>query len=101
MKGNGMRSTLPRHDEHTEVNLNLPGFFILRVRKDTCISLAVFEVEQNQLRNKTTRLVSAQVAAEGRHNFPNLLRRQKLPKDSLFVPTGYGGVISPRDPQVR
>ncbi|CAN0388482.1 unnamed protein product, partial [Discosporangium mesarthrocarpum] len=39
------------------------------------------------------------VAAEGRHNFPNLLRRQKLPKDSMFVPTGYGGVISPRDPQ--
>lgn len=42
----------------------------------------------------------SQVAAEGRHNFPNLLRRQKLPKDSMFVPTGYGGVISPRDPQV-
>ncbi|CAM9320788.1 unnamed protein product [Scytosiphon promiscuus] len=41
-----------------------------------------------------------EVAAEGRHNFPNLLRRQKLPKDSMFVPTGYGGVISPRDPQV-
>ncbi|CAM9435122.1 unnamed protein product, partial [Sphacelaria rigidula] len=40
-----------------------------------------------------------EVAAEGRHNFPNLLRRQKLPKDSMFVPTGYGGVISPRDPQ--
>lgn len=46
------------------------------------------------------RFFFAQVAAEGRHNFPNLLRRQKLPKDSMFVPTGYGGVISPRDPQV-
>ncbi|CAM9119179.1 unnamed protein product [Chrysoparadoxa australica] len=40
-----------------------------------------------------------EIPAEGRHNFPNLLRRQKLPKDSNHVPTGYGGVISPRDPQ--
>lgn len=40
-----------------------------------------------------------EIAAEGRHNFPNLLRRQKLPKDSMHVPTGYGGVISPRDNQ--
>jgi DUF1126 PH-like domain len=38
-----------------------------------------------------------EIPAEGRHNFPNLLRRQKLPKDSMHVPTAYGGVISPRD----
>ncbi|KAG5186943.1 ef-hand domain-containing protein [Tribonema minus] len=38
-----------------------------------------------------------EVAAEGRHNFPNLLRRQKLPRDSLHVPTSYGGTVSPRD----
>ena len=34
-----------------------------------------------------------EVAAQGRHNFPNLLRRQKLPKDSFYVPNGIGGAI--------
>ena len=34
-----------------------------------------------------------EVAAQGRHNFPNLLRRQKLPKNSFYVPNGIGGAI--------
>jgi len=34
-----------------------------------------------------------EVAAQGRHNFPNLLRRQKLPKDSFYVPNGIGGAM--------
>jgi len=34
-----------------------------------------------------------EVAAQGRHNFPNLLRRMKLPKNSFYVPNGIGGAI--------
>jgi len=34
-----------------------------------------------------------EVAAQGRHNFPNLLRRQKLPKESNYVPNGIGGAM--------
>ncbi len=36
-------------------------------------------------------------AATGRQSFPNLLRRQKLPKDSFHVPSAYGGVSSKSD----
>jgi len=42
-----------------------------------------------------------EVPKDGCTHFGNFLRRQKLPRDSLFVPTGYGGVISPRDPQKK
>ena len=38
-----------------------------------------------------------EVAAQGRHNFPNLLRRQKLPKDSFYVPNGIGGAMDKGD----
>ncbi len=35
-----------------------------------------------------------EIAAAGRQNFPNLLRRQKLPKGSFHVPSAYGGMSS-------
>mmetsp|Transcript_28639 Transcript_28639/g.47370 ORF Transcript_28639/g.47370 Transcript_28639/m.47370 type:complete len:190 (+) Transcript_28639:569-1138(+) len=38
------------------------------------------------------------VRKEGYQRFSNLLRHQKLPRDSLFVPSRYVGTISPRDP---
>lgn len=42
-----------------------------------------------------------EVAAQGRHNFPNLLRRQKLPKDSFYVPNGIGGAIDTTNDNMR
>ncbi len=36
-------------------------------------------------------------AATGRQSFPNLLRRQKLPKGSFHVPSAYGGVSNRSD----
>mmetsp|Transcript_25474 Transcript_25474/g.39999 ORF Transcript_25474/g.39999 Transcript_25474/m.39999 type:complete len:122 (+) Transcript_25474:440-805(+) len=38
------------------------------------------------------------VRKEGYQQFSNLLRRQRLPRNSLFVPSRYVGTISPRDP---
>ncbi len=61
-----------------------------RLHRDTCDYVLYYYLIDDTCEVK-------EIASTGRQSFPNLLRRQRLPKDSFHVPTTYGGISNRND----